>query len=272
MQRLSWLAFTLVSSLSIVAGCMPSSRTSLRDEYARRHGWGWPIDSLGPYYITVRLNTDSADTVGSADSVDFIDGALKADYVLGSDRESKVLNLPRIVIDSLCIHATDGSTTCLPLTRSEGSGNWLSEQVWEGPTFIAEAAPMHCDNLPIAYTYRASLTKSSTGEVIASHKFRHRLKVYLRSTGWCFDFPDYLEYPNPFCPTSEIQYFVTNTCPVLCVVYDVQGKVVDTLVHEIQTLGHHSATLNTSGLLSGVYFYRISVCDEVTTKKAMLLK
>jgi Secretion system C-terminal sorting domain len=79
-------------------------------------------------------------------------------------------------------------------------------------------------------------------------------------------------YPNPFNPSTVISYQLPVNTLVTLKVYDVLGRVVNTLIEEHQTAGTHSATFNASSLLSGVYFYRLTVGSFVETKKLMLLK
>ena len=266
--------FQIAASLAVLSGvmlaCTPS--LSLRQEYTSVRGWGWPVDSVGPYFVTVRLNADTVDSLQLADSVVSVRGAISADYVLDSGRKAQSHRLPGIEVDSLCILAEDGSPVCFSLRKFEGSNEALSTRIAGGPNFVVEPMPVPAKNPPFAYCYRARLIDTENGEVVESHRFRHDLKTYLRSDGKAFDFSDMLEYPGPFCPTNKISYFVIDTCKVLCVAFDVYGEVVDTLADEIQAPGYHEAVLDATGLLSGVYFCRISVCDQVTTKKLMLLK
>ncbi len=79
-------------------------------------------------------------------------------------------------------------------------------------------------------------------------------------------------FPNPFNPTTVINYQLPVNTLVRLKVYDALGRLVRTLVNENQTAGTHSVTFNASNLSSGVYFYRLSAGNFVSTKKLMLLK
>ncbi len=84
-------------------------------------------------------------------------------------------------------------------------------------------------------------------------------------------------YPNPFNPTTEIRFAIPKAAPVLLEVYDVTGRVVATLVNGDLPAGNHRVTWNAtardgSRLSSGMYLYRISAGDFVSTKKMVLLK
>ncbi len=79
-------------------------------------------------------------------------------------------------------------------------------------------------------------------------------------------------FPNPFNPTTVITYQLPMNTLVTLKVYDALGRLVRTLVNENQTAGTHSVTFNASNLSSGVYFYRLSAGNFVSTKKLMLIK
>jgi len=84
--------------------------------------------------------------------------------------------------------------------------------------------------------------------------------------------------PNPFNPTTTIQFDLARDGQVRLQVFDVAGHLVRTLVNGAMTRGYNqSATwngLDESGrrVPSGVYFYQL-VTDELTaTKKMVMLK
>ena len=79
-------------------------------------------------------------------------------------------------------------------------------------------------------------------------------------------------YPNPFNPTTVINYQLSVNSDVTLKVYDILGRLVNTLIEERQTAGAHSVTFNASSLSSGVYFYRLAAGSYVETKKMILIK
>ncbi|MCP4704726.1 MAG: T9SS type A sorting domain-containing protein [candidate division Zixibacteria bacterium] len=80
------------------------------------------------------------------------------------------------------------------------------------------------------------------------------------------------EYPNPFCPNTTISYVIPDTCEVQIVVYNVEGKMVDTLINQIQLPGVHSIVWDAKDVTSGIYFYKVNACGKTETKKMVLLK
>ena len=79
-------------------------------------------------------------------------------------------------------------------------------------------------------------------------------------------------FPNPFNPTTRIEFALSDTKDVLINVYDPLGRRVATLVDGQLNSGFHSITFDGSGLASGVYLYRIVTNEVVIAKKMLLIK
>ena len=83
-------------------------------------------------------------------------------------------------------------------------------------------------------------------------------------------------FPNPFNPTTTIQYALPQAADVELTVYNVVGQPVRTLVAEHQSAGHYAVewdATNDSGhsLSSGMYFYRLQAGGAFLEVKKMLL-
>lgn len=79
-------------------------------------------------------------------------------------------------------------------------------------------------------------------------------------------------YPNPFSEQTTIRYSIPEQKHVRLEVFDVLGRKVATLVNESQPQGIYPTLFTADGLASGIYFYRIIIDGEVTTKKMTLIK
>ncbi|MBI5476968.1 MAG: T9SS type A sorting domain-containing protein [Ignavibacteriales bacterium] len=79
-------------------------------------------------------------------------------------------------------------------------------------------------------------------------------------------------YPNPFNPLTNITYSIIKESFVTLKVYNVLGVEVATLVSEKQNVGTFNATFDASGFSSGMYFYKLTAGDFVSTKKMILVK
>ena len=80
-------------------------------------------------------------------------------------------------------------------------------------------------------------------------------------------------YPNPFNPTTTIQYHVSQPGTIRLQVYDVQGRLIETLVDRQLSAGTYTAQWEAANLASGTYFYRIEANGQVfDTRQAILIK
>ena len=79
-------------------------------------------------------------------------------------------------------------------------------------------------------------------------------------------------YPNPFSRTTKIAYEVGVAGRVSLKVYDVLGREVATLVDDELAPRRYEATLDGSGLASGVYLFRLTAGDLVRTGRVTLVK
>jgi glucose/arabinose dehydrogenase len=79
-------------------------------------------------------------------------------------------------------------------------------------------------------------------------------------------------YPNPFNPTTTIDYQLSKAGQVCLSVYNAKGQLVATLVNEKQPAGSYSLQWNASGRVSGTFFYQLQVDGVVLSRKMLLLK
>jgi Tol biopolymer transport system component len=81
-------------------------------------------------------------------------------------------------------------------------------------------------------------------------------------------------YPNPFNPSTVINYKVARGSFVTIRVYDILGREVALIVNGYKNPGSYSVTFNSSsyGLQSGVYIYSMQAGDYFSIKKMMLIK
>ncbi len=79
-------------------------------------------------------------------------------------------------------------------------------------------------------------------------------------------------YPNPFNPVTTIEYSLPERARVTLDVFNILGQRVDVLVNGEQEAGNHRITFDGSRIASGVYFYRLTVADNVQVKKMVLVK
>ena len=79
-------------------------------------------------------------------------------------------------------------------------------------------------------------------------------------------------YPNPFNPTTTIEYGLEQQAHVRLHVYDMLGRRVATLVDGLQQAATYTVTFDASRLASGIYLYRLETPHQSFTKQMMLIK
>jgi hypothetical protein len=78
-------------------------------------------------------------------------------------------------------------------------------------------------------------------------------------------------FPNPFNPTTTIQFDIPVEGFVTLRVVDVLGNEIAVLVKEEKPMGKYEVEFDASNLSSGVYFYRLQAGDFIDTKKMVLI-
>ena len=79
-------------------------------------------------------------------------------------------------------------------------------------------------------------------------------------------------YPNPFNPSTIIRFDVARSQNVKISVFDITGRLTETLVNEGLQPGSYEATFSGSNYSSGIYYYKMETQDYVMTKKMLLIK
>jgi hypothetical protein len=79
-------------------------------------------------------------------------------------------------------------------------------------------------------------------------------------------------FPNPFNPSTVIQYAIPVKSHVLLTVHNLLGQVVSTIVNGEQEAGFHEIKFDALNLASGVYLYRLEAGKFVQTRKLTLIR
>ena len=84
-------------------------------------------------------------------------------------------------------------------------------------------------------------------------------------------------FPNPFNPTTQIDYTLPEPARVELRVYNILGQEVKTLVNFEQAAGSHQVVwdgtdASGNGVSSGIYFYKLLTPTSVQTKKMMFVQ
>lgn len=124
-----------------------------------------------------------------------------------------------------------------------------------------------------------SLTKDSLGYLYlgtANGIFRSTSSAYLTTIdideGKFENFYISDSYPNPFNPTTTIEYQIPKTSNVKISLFNLVGEEIAVLVNEEKSQGKYKVEFNGANLSSGVYFYKMQAENFTSTKKFVLLK
>lgn len=79
-------------------------------------------------------------------------------------------------------------------------------------------------------------------------------------------------YPNPFNPTTTIRFSVEARHASLLQVFDITGRLVETIENDKLLPGEHAYTWDASGLSSGIYFVQLKTPFGSITQKITYLK
>jgi len=80
-------------------------------------------------------------------------------------------------------------------------------------------------------------------------------------------------YPNPFNPSTWIQFSLPRSEMVSVSIYNVTGRLVSKLAdHEPFQAGQYARVWTPDGQAGGIYFVRIIAGNRFQTQKLVLLK
>lgn len=127
---------------------------------------------------------------------------------------------------------------------------------------------------------------SFTDKDILNGKIQYRLKQidfsgnykYSEIIEIVFSLPSVIKleqnFPNPYNPSTNISYQLTESSFVSLKIYDLLGNEVVSLVNETKEAGFHNFLFNSSkySLSSGIYFYRLVTQNKSVAKKMILSK
>ena len=119
---------------------------------------------------------------------------------------------------------------------------------------------------PGRYVYRIKQTDNNG---TFSYKVSAEVEIGLTAK----EFALLSNYPNPFNPSTTIQFTLGNDGMTSLQVYNMLGQKAATLFNGNAEAGKlYQVTLDASNLPSGVYFYRLESGSFVSTKKLILMK
>ena len=79
-------------------------------------------------------------------------------------------------------------------------------------------------------------------------------------------------YPNPFNPSTTINFGIPKDGQVEISVYDISGRHITTITDEFLSAGYHTRIWDASSYASGVYMINMTAVGFRATQKIALVK
>jgi hypothetical protein len=229
------------------------------------------------------------DNMGSSTDRDFIHDYLKAGYGVDDANAYTVNGVEGTLFDGLTLHYDNGnhgvyeenypdafttiggSTPALMYSNGLIAATQFSGVV-PGSQINARVVVM---GFPFETIYNDQEKEALAGRLLAFFGFDVELGNDLNVSPNRFVL--YPNYPNPFNPTTKIDYGLPEVSNVKLVIYDILGREVTTLVNGFQDAGYKSIQWNATNnqgqpVSAGLYLYTIQAGKFRQTKKMVLLK
>jgi hypothetical protein len=79
-------------------------------------------------------------------------------------------------------------------------------------------------------------------------------------------------YPNPFNAHTNLQYYLPQAQNVKLEIYDLMGRLVETLVNDMQQAGYHNLNWDGGKYASGIFFAKFTAGEYSAAQKMILIK
>lgn len=176
-----------------------------------------------------------------------------------------------------------GYDYCYVEVSSDNGTNWQqvsmysgTNTTWTKQSFDISSMVNHSSNFRIRFRLTSDQSLQGTGWYVDDIKitnFQGPATYIENNTGLIPNkFSLEQNFPNPFNPSTQINYSVAKAGIVKISVFDILGKEVKTLVNEFKNPGYYAVDFDGTNLSSGFYFYRMQSGNFVDTKKMSLIK
>ena len=153
-------------------------------------------------------------------------------------------------------------TDSIPLFSVNSSGSFFCTSISDdGTTVIGSGKAVHARNFGSGgILYNVFVDTAETTGIEKNNN--HVPNVYKLEQN----------FPNPFNPSTQINYDIPIDGMVKLAVYDIMGREIEQLVNSFHTPGRYSVIFNAENLSSGLYFYKLETTGFTDTKKMTLVK
>ena len=129
-------------------------------------------------------------------------------------------------------------------------------------TAIDNGNPVHLTVVPDHHSNRSrTITTNGFTSPLSSINTIQEISFHLGSP-----------YPNPFNPSTRIEFQLQDDQDVKLEIYGINGQLIETLIERRTFAGKHAINWNAENIAAGVYFIKMRITDKVQTQKVILLK
>ena len=79
-------------------------------------------------------------------------------------------------------------------------------------------------------------------------------------------------YPNPFNPSTNINFYLSESADINLNVYNIRGELIETLASGFHNAGEHTYVWSGESVASGVYIYTLKTSEGLKSGKMLLVK
>jgi M6 family metalloprotease-like protein len=169
------------------------------------------------------------------------------------------------------------NVTSHDISRATSKIGKEAPKVWSG--FVpGQSLEMRMgDHLEFAFEVTANSDPSIITDYIVVARGRYEPDPGTMTNNLPGRFELHSNYPNPFNPTTRIEFALPSASQVRIEVFNIMGQKITTLIDSDLEAGYHSVEWNgtdNSGqaVASGIYFYRLTTDNFVDSKRMILLK
>ncbi|MBN2411626.1 T9SS type A sorting domain-containing protein [candidate division KSB1 bacterium] len=189
-------------------------------------------------------------------------------------REEKYLYPEVDNLFGLAINILENDETNMECTLQWSAG--MVDEVWSNPQLLGTVTFLQ------DHKFKMELFNSAGGDAVndSAHWYIPPIVDGIKNGNKTLKTDNFqlgLNYPNPFNPSTTIDFSLKTREQVKLSIYDILGHQIKTLVNQTLTPGFHSVTWdgrNESGgtVASGVYFYRIEAGEFIDVKKLTFIQ
>ena len=233
---------------------------------------------------TLLNNTSTSDSSGVVYLKDQSDDASIVNCILWDDNEFEIeANVSDVNISHSCLNNATASIIADSLSTIFFSSVFSQDPLLNPDNSLSPSSPYLNSGIR-AYTHASYYlfnyndneftgTEPGLGFSGASPEIIFTLEAYESGidNGQADTYQLLKAYPNPFNPSTTLEFTLNKDANTRLDLYNINGKHVKTLINSYQHMGNYSFTLNASTLPSGIYICRLSQNGKSLANQKLLL-